>query len=110
MLAGANLTLRLLLELAGIAAVAWWGYHALSHGALRIGLSIVAVVVLVVFWALLVAPKASNPIPPTPRFLIGSFVLLVAALALWFSDQPTLAGIFAVLIVLNTILMLVLAE
>jgi hypothetical protein len=110
MLAGANLALRFLLELAGIGAAAWWGFHAVSGTALRIGLAVVAVVVLVAFWALVVAPGATNPIPPTTRMLIGSVVLLLAAAGLWATGQQAIAAVLGALIVLNTILMLVLSD
>ena len=106
MLAGANLGLRFLLELAGIAAAAWWGYQLLADGPIRYVAAILAAAVLIGFWAVVVAPKASNPIAPTPRFLIGSVVLLLAAAGLAVVGQPTLAAAFAVLVVLNTLVLL----
>ncbi len=107
MLAGANLALRFLLELCGLAAAAWWGFHLLPDGPMRYVLALLAAAVVGVFWAIVVAPKASNPIAPLPRVLIGSGVLLLTAIGLWATDQPVLAGEFAVLILLNTIVMVV---
>ena len=105
-LAGANLALRFLLELCGIVAAAWWGFQLGADGPMRYLLAILAAAVVIVFWALVVAPKASNPIPPLPRVLIGSSVLLLTAIGLWATGQPVLAAEFAILIVLNTVVML----
>jgi hypothetical protein len=106
MLASVNLALRFLLELCGIAAAAWWGYQLLPAGPMRIVLAVAAAAVVIGFWAVVVAPKATNPIPPTPRVLIGWAVLILTAAGLAMAGQPLWAVVFAALIVLNTLIML----
>ncbi|HEX5396963.1 MAG TPA: YrdB family protein [Candidatus Limnocylindria bacterium] len=108
MLNGANLVLRFVLELCGVAAATWWGYQLLPEGPMRYVLALVAAAMVIGLWTVVVAPKASKPIPPTPRFLIGSAVLLLTTAGLWSAGQPALAAVLAAAIVLNTLLMLVL--
>ena len=113
---GANVTLmsalndglRFVLELAGIAALAVWGWSAGDQGPLRFGLAVVAPLALVVVWALLIAPKAHSPLSPTARKLVGSALLAVAAGAIWVAGYPEVATVFAVVNGVNTALMLVL--
>lgn len=104
----ANLALRFLLELAGVAAVAWWGYQLSGDGALRIVLAIAVPAVFVLAWWRVVAPRAVNPIAQPMRVLIGTALLLVAAVGLWTADQALLAAIYAALVLGNAALMPVL--
>ncbi|MDQ3870650.1 MAG: YrdB family protein [Chloroflexota bacterium] len=108
-MAQANLALRFLLELGAIVAVAYWGYYT-GPGGLRWVLAVGAPVVLIVVWALVIAPGAGEPIPQQARALLGSAVLLAAAAALYVVGQTTAALVFAALIVLNTVLMFAFGE
>jgi Protein of unknown function (DUF2568) len=106
--AAANLAVRLLLELAAIGALAYWGWHVSDSLPVRVVVTIVAAGTLVVAWALVVAPKASNPIPQDVRMLIGTALLLVAAGALAITGQQRLALVLAGLVIVNQVLLLVL--
>lgn len=108
--ASLNLTLRFLLELAGVVALAAWGWSVPSDTALRVVLAVLAPAALIVIWATVVAPKAQNPIPPDVRVLIGSGLLLVAAAALARTGRAELSAVFAVLVVANTLLLFVLGR
>jgi hypothetical protein len=105
-----NDVLRFALEITGIAALAIWGWSAGGDGPLRFVLAVGAPLVLIVIWAVLIAPKSDSPLPPTPRMLVGSGLLLVAAGALWVAGHREAAAVFAVLDVVNTALYLVLPE
>lgn len=98
-----NDAFRFLLELAGIAALALWGWEVGSPGPLRFVFAVVAPLALIVIWALLVAPKANSPLDPSVRVIVGSGLLLLAAGVLWLAGQPAAALLFAVLIVANTV-------
>ena len=102
-----NFALRFLLELCGIAALAAWGWSVSDALPVRLAAAIVAPGALVVAWALVVAPKASNAIPQTARMLIGTVLLLgcAGALALAGHIGPALA--FALVNVANTLVLLV---
>jgi hypothetical protein len=100
------LVLRFLLEVAGVAALAWWGIKVGTDDMSRGGLAILAGVGFIVIWALIVAPKARNPLSPTTRWLIGTVLLMVAAVALWTVGPQELAILFAVLVAIDTALLL----
>ncbi|HET7830859.1 MAG TPA: YrdB family protein [Candidatus Limnocylindrales bacterium] len=100
--------LRFLLELAGVAALAVWGWNVGSPGPIRFVLAIAAPLVLLVLWALFIAPRADSPLPPTPRMIVGSALLLVAAGALHLAGYTPAAAAMAALIVVNTALTLIL--
>jgi hypothetical protein len=106
-MAALNLGLRLLLELAGVAALAYRGWRTGESFPLRLVRAIGGPLALVVAWSLVVAPGAANPIPQTARMLVGTALLLVAAGALAVAGQPQLAAVFAVLVVVNQVLLLV---
>lgn len=102
-----NDVLRFALEIAGIAGLAIWGWSAGGDGPLKFILAVGAPLVLIVIWALLIAPNSNSPLPPTPRMLVGSGLLLIAAGALWVAGHPEVAALFAVLDVVNTVVYLV---
>ena len=94
----ANLTIRFIVELAGIAAFGYWG--------LQVGgpaLAAVAVAIAVVVWGVVVAPKARNRLSQEQRDIVGTAILLLAAASLVLVGQP-LAGVgLAVVVILNAI-------
>ena len=105
-----NLTGRFLLELAAIGAVGFWGFQAVDSVPARIVVAIGAATALVIFWALVVAPKADNAIPADVRVVIGSGVLLLAAGALAIAGEPTLGLVFGAAVIVNTALLFVLGH
>jgi hypothetical protein len=104
----ANLVLRFLLELGGIASFAYWGLNAFEGTVPRIAVAIAAPVALIIVWGLVVAPKARNRIGQTARVLIGSGLLALAAVALFAVGEVAWAIGFAILNAANTALILVL--
>ena len=107
-ISGMALAGRFLLELAGVAAFAWWGIRTGTDDVSRSMLSIGAAGLLIVIWGLVVAPKARNPLAPRVRWLIGSALLLVAAGALWVVSATVAAVVFAILVVVDTVILLAL--
>ena len=103
-----NDLLRFGLEVAGVVALAVWGWVAGGSGLLRYVLAIGAPLILIVVWAVFIAPNADSPLAPTLRELVGSGLLLAAALLLWLVGFRVAAVVLAVLIVINTVLMLAL--
>lgn len=101
----ANLALRFLLELAGIGALAYWGWQAAEPPA-RLVVALGAPVALIVAWAFVVAPKARNRIPQTGRMLVGTGLLLVAAGSLGLSGQPLIGVALALAVVGNAAVLL----
>lgn len=97
---------RFLLELAAVAALVWWGIKVGTDDISRLGLAVLAGGGLIVVWALVVAPKARNPLAPMTRWLIGTVLLMVAAVALWVVGPQELAILFAVLVAIDTAVLL----
>jgi hypothetical protein len=100
------LVLRFLLEVAGVAALVWWGIKVGTDDISRAGLAIAAGGGLIVIWALVVAPKARNPLSPMTRWLIGTVLLMLAAVALWTVGPQELAYVYAALVAIDTVMLL----
>ena len=96
----ANLTIRFLAELIGIAAFGYWGLQA--GGPV---LAVLAVAVAIVFWAVVVAPKARNRLTQEQRDVIGTVVLLLASVALVAAGQPVIGIGLAIVVMLNAIVL-----
>jgi hypothetical protein len=101
------LAVRFLVEVIGIGAVGYWGFQAVD-GTGRVALGLGAALALIVVWALVVAPKATNPLTQTQRDLIGTGLLLIAAAALGMAGQPAIALAFAVVVVIDWLILVVL--
>jgi uncharacterized protein DUF2568 len=95
----ANLALKFLLELAAFAALAYWG------ATVNIALAILAPAVAIVLWALFAAPRSERRLPTATRVPFELAVFGAAAVALVAADQPVAAIVFAVLAVVNAVLL-----
>jgi hypothetical protein len=104
-LKGANLVLRFLVELCGLAAVAYWGSRVSSNTAVNVVVAIAAPVAVATVWGLWLAPKANNRLDPPARTLLELAVLAVTVAALVAAGQPLLGVILAVVAVLNGLLL-----
>jgi hypothetical protein len=94
-----TLALRFFLELAGFVAFAIAATQLLGGPVAGFAVSLAVVVT----WAVVVAPKARNPLTQEQRDDVGTAVLLLGAAALVAASLP-LAGIgLAVLVILNAI-------
>ena len=101
----ATLLVRFAAELFAIGALGYWGFNAAGPSPLRLVLGLGAPALLIVAWALVIAPNASSPLTQPQRDLVGTVVLLVAAAALGLAGQPTAALVFAAVVVVDWILM-----
>lgn len=109
MLAPLNLGLKFLLEIAGLAAFAYWGA---STGEMPVSLllAIATPAAAAVAWAIYAAPKSKwrLPLPPRIRFELTFFT--AAMLALLAADVPTAAAILSALVILNAALLTVFGQ
>jgi hypothetical protein len=101
----ANLTLRFATELAGFAAIGYAAFQIAAPLPVRALIAAMAVAASIAAWAIVVAPKGPNRMPPIQKDLIGSVILLTAAAALAWAGQPQMAIGFAVVVVMNTVLL-----
>lgn len=98
-----NLLLRFLLELAALAAVGYWGYHAVEPEPARIALCIAGPIVFAVFWGLFAAHRAKYPPPQPWKAIIGAVLLEVTAVVLALEGQGLWAAIIGVGIAANSV-------
>jgi hypothetical protein len=94
-LRGVTLTVRFLCELAMLAALAYWWFHA-GNGVGAWVLGIGAPLVAAIIWGALVAPKARWPVSIPVRVVIELVLFSTAAGALALAGQPVLAVVLGV--------------
>lgn len=100
----ANLAAKFILELAALAAFAYWG-GTVGSGAVSVVIAICAPLLAAVLWGALAAPNASRRLPTRLRIPFELTVFGLAALALG-SAMSLLAGIvFALAAVINAALL-----
>jgi Protein of unknown function (DUF2568) len=104
----AAITVRFLVELAGVGAFAYLGLQAPVDGWAGVALAIAAGLVFIVFWGRVVAPRATNRLTQPQRDLVGTAMLLLAGGALAIAGQPALALVFAAIVVVDWIALVVL--
>ena len=96
--------LSFFLELGMLAAFGYWGFYGGRNTLLKWALGIGIPVLVAVLWGFLLAPKAVNRLPITGGVTLSMALFLLAAAALFFARQPALAIGFAVLAILNRML------
>ena len=102
--AAANLALKFLLELAAIAAFAYWGATT-GSGAVPVVLAISAPALMVVLWGRLAAPRAPHRLPATARIPFELTVFALAAAALIVAGALILGIAFAAIAAANAALL-----
>jgi hypothetical protein len=78
----ANLAVRFFLELAALAALAYWGWGVSWV------LAILAPAAWIVLWATFGSPKAKVPLSTPGRIAFEAIVFGAAAVALWAAGRP----------------------
>jgi hypothetical protein len=104
---GANLALRFLLELCALVALGYWGIKTGSGALAKIALGIGTPLVAAVVWGVFVAPRAPVELPGVLVLLLQVLVFGSAAAGLAATGHRNLALVFAVVVLINAILMYV---
>jgi hypothetical protein len=100
-LRGANLALRFLLELCILAALAYWGFRAVSGPLTKILLGVGGPVLAAIVWGTFLSPKASATLSAPWKLVLEIVVFGVAIVALYAAGQQGLAVVFALLALLS---------
>jgi hypothetical protein len=104
-----NLTVRFCLELAALAALAYWGFAEHDGtAAVALGIGLPALAALV--WGLLVAPKAPVDLPSGGRLAAELVVFAGAVWALADAGHTGLAVAMAVAAIVSRVLLSVLGD
>jgi hypothetical protein len=100
----ANLGLKFALELAAIAALAYWGL-TVGSGATTVVAAVGAPLAMIVIWGVFAAPKARRRLGLAARAPLELSVFGLAAVALGAAGQLALAIAFAAVVVANAVLL-----
>jgi hypothetical protein len=102
---GANLLVRLGVELAALAALCYWGFSSFT-GDLSFIVGLGAPLLLALVWGMAISPRSLAPLPTRVNFFIGTGLLLLAALALGTTGEVGRAIAYGAVIVVNAALIL----
>lgn len=100
-----NLMLAFGLELCALVALGYWGFKTGQSGLSRALLGLGTPLLVAVFWGVFLAPKASVHLSESLSLLLKLLVFGLATLALYASDQPTLAWVFGLVAAVNQALL-----
>ncbi|MDM5233110.1 YrdB family protein [Lysinibacillus pakistanensis] len=100
-----NLALRFLLEICLLIALGYWGMQTGKGWFLKICLGIGVPMIFAFIWALFGSPKATMPLNGTFHFMLEFVMFSLAVIALYAAGRKQLASIFAILIIINQILL-----
>ncbi|MEB2299066.1 YrdB family protein [Lysinibacillus xylanilyticus] len=100
-----NLVLRFLLELCVLMAFGYWGIQTGKDMFFKLLLGIGAPALFVVLWSMFGSPKATFPLSEIWHFMFEFVIFSLAVIALYATGKTQLATIFAILIIINQILL-----
>jgi Protein of unknown function (DUF2568). len=107
MLKNANLALTFFMELAILAAFGYWGIQTGQGILLKIVLGIGAPAIFVVIWSLFGAPKSVWPLQDLQLLTLRGVLSGIAVIALLTTSHRTLGITFALVTILNIVLLYV---
>jgi Protein of unknown function (DUF2568) len=99
-----NLALKFAVELAAIAALAYWG-ASLSGPLLPVLMMVLAPAAMIALWGRFAAPRAKRRLSRPARIPFELTILLLAAVALLAAGADVLAVVLAGVVVLNALLL-----
>jgi len=99
-----------LMELCGLAAFSYWGFHLNQSWLINILFGIGTPLLVAIFWGAFVAPKASYPVSIPVRIVLQLIVFAFAVAALYFSGKTKLAILFGIVVLIEMVLMYTLVE
>lgn len=102
-----NLGVRFLLELAMLAAFAYWGFSTGASWIVRILLGIGTPLVAIALWGMFIAPKARTLLPEPARLGLEIVLFASAAAALVAAGRREWAIALVIVTVINIALMFV---
>jgi hypothetical protein len=105
-----NLAVRFFLELAALAAFAYWGATLPASSLIRVAAAVTLPLVVGAFWGLFVAPKARIQTGRLGRAGLGLIVFLAAAAALFNRGHSTVGQAFAAVSIVSSLLVYALPQ
>lgn len=102
-----NLVFRFILELVVLLALFLWGMSMSDSLPIQLLLAIGAPLLVMVTWALFVAPRAARRLADPARLVLELVIWALAALALALAVDPVVALMFAAAVLISLALMFV---
>lgn len=102
-----NLVLRFILELCALLAVGYWGFKTGSGFVMKMGLSIGVPLSMVIIWGIFGAPKAVVQLSAGVHLFLELIIFGLPFVALLAAGNPRLAWAYAVIAVINRVLIYV---
>ena len=99
------LGLFFVMELCALGAFSYWGFHMNKGWFMNSILGIGAPILVAIFWGTFIAPKATFVVPIPVRLLLQIIVFAFASAALVAVGKSKLAIIFALIVLIEMILM-----
>ena len=100
-----NLAIRFVVELLGVGFVGYWGLNASDDTLIGVILAIGVMVGFGFVWGLFLAPTATRGLSKVQKDVVGTGVLLVAAGALALAGQPMVALAYAIVVLVNAVVL-----
>ncbi|MGE7945465.1 YrdB family protein [Lysinibacillus sp. NPDC093688] len=100
-----NIVLRFLLEICVLMAFGYWGIQTGKGMFFKLLLGIGAPALFVVLWSMFGSPKATFPLNGIWHFMFEFVIFSLAVIALYAAGKTQLATTFAILIIINQILL-----
>ncbi len=107
MLKSINLALAFLLELALLAAFAYWGLRTGASTAAKLVLGIGVPVLVAIIWGVFMAPNSSLRLQGVAYLALRLVLFGLAVAALLAAGRPILGALLGLLFVVNTVLLYV---
>lgn len=98
--------LSFLLELCGLAAFFYWGFHMNRGWFINSLLGLGTPLLVAIFWGTFIAPKASITVTFPVKIMLKLLVFSLASVALYFSGKGKLAIIFGIVVLIEMVLVL----
>ena len=93
-----NLGLKFLIEIFMLAAFAYFGWKITRITIVKYALPVLLLIVVILLWSRFAAPRSATRLPFAKRVAFGIVLFLLAAIALFLAGQPTLALVFAIIV------------
>lgn len=100
-----NLALRLILEVCALVAISYWGFTTGKGILIKWLMGLGFPIIIMFIWGMFGSPAAPMPLSGIYRVLLELAIFTVASLALFASGRTTLAIVFAVLVIINKLLL-----
>ncbi|MEO8397247.1 MAG: YrdB family protein [Chloroflexota bacterium] len=107
LLQNTNLGVAFLLELVAFASFAYWGFNASDSTVLKLVLGLGTPILAIVLWGIFAAPQSERRLRGSTYLVFKVIFFALATLALFAAGSLTLGFVFALVFVINTVLIAV---